>query len=79
MFSNYIAKIRGSRKQRQEETIKEAINKISDQIKSSDLVGSQKYFMLNSEVFLLVGSLLLYSDIFVLQIANHLSTLFVLW
>lgn len=39
MFSNYTAKIREIRKQRQEETIRVVINKGSDQIKSSDSVG----------------------------------------
>lgn len=67
MFSNYIAKIRGIRKQRQEETIKGVINKRSVQIKSSDSVGIQKYFISHSEIFLLVGRLLLYSDMFYLQ------------
>jgi len=53
MFSNYIAKIRGIRKKRQEEIIKGVINKRADRIKSSDSVGLdyrsilcviQKYF-----------------------------------
>lgn len=43
MLSNNIAKIRGIRKQTQEETRRGVINKRSDQIKSSDSVELQKY------------------------------------